>query len=105
MKDAASGGSGTPGLASPLGDGARTGAAPDRGPPAPGPPGERIRVQMARPAARNSVSTAEPALATCQRPAWAEPSPASAAPHAVQNLAPATAFVPHPAQNRTDIGD
>src|SRR2546430_3003489 len=109
MKDTTSAGSGTLALASPPGEGAPARAAAGRAAPAPGPgrgeAGERIWVQMARPAARKTASTTEPALVTCQRlAAEAEPSPASAAPHSVQNLAPASAFVPHWAQKRTDIG-
>src|SRR5881296_2079647 len=109
MKDTASAGSGILTLASAPEEGAPAGAAPGRAAPAPGPgrgpAGERIRVQTVRPAARNSVSTAEPAVVSCQRLA-AEPEawPANGAPHSVQNLAPATAFVPHWAQKRTDIG-
>src|SRR6266849_7685056 len=110
MKDTASAGSGILTLASPPEEGAPAGAAPGRAAPAPGPgrgpAGERIRVQTVRPAARNSVSTAEPAVVSCQRlAAEAEAWPANGAPHSVQNLAPATAFVPHWAQKRTDIGD
>src|SRR5213593_620352 len=109
MKDVTSAGSGILALASPPEEGAAARAAPGRAAPAPGPGrsevGDRIWVQMARPAARNTVSTAEPAVVTCQRLGpEAGPSPASAAPHAVQNLAPASAFVPHWAQKRTDIG-
>src|SRR5207247_2603372 len=69
MKDTTSAGSGILALVPPPADDALGGAAPGRTGPAPGPPGERIRVQMARPAARNPVSTAEPAAVTCQRPA------------------------------------
>src|SRR5438046_1956715 len=110
MKDTASAGSGILTLASPPEEGAPAGAAPGRAAPAPGPgrgpAGERIRVHTVRPAARNSVSTAEPAVVSCQRlAAEAEAWPANGAPHSVQNLAPATAFVPHWAQKRTDIGD
>src|SRR5438876_8420337 len=111
MKDTTSAGSGTLALASPPGEGAPARAAAGRAAPAPAPgpgrgeAGERIWVQMARPAARKTASTAEPAVVTCERlAAEAEPSPASAAPHSVQNLAPASAFVPHWAQKRTDIG-
>src|SRR5438876_2451261 len=109
MKDTASAGSGILTLASPPEEGAPAGAAPGRAAPAPGPgrgpAGARIRVQTVRPAARNSVSTAEPAVVSCQRlAAEADAWPANGAPHAVQNLAPATAFVPHWAQKRTDIG-
>src|SRR5206468_1563447 len=71
MKDTASAGSGILTLASPPEEGAPAGAAPGRAAPAPGPgrgaAGERIRVQTVRPAARNSVSTAEPAVVSCQR--------------------------------------
>src|SRR5439155_1774552 len=106
MKDTTSAGSGILALVPPPADDAPGGAAPGRTGPAPGPPGERIRVQMARPAARNPVSTAEAAAVTCQRrAAEAAPPPGSAAPHSVQNLAAASAFVPHWAQKRTDIGD
>src|SRR5207245_492764 len=109
MKDTASAGSGILTLASAPEEGAAAGAAPGRAAPAPGPgrepAGERIRVQTVRPAARNSVSTAEPAVVSCQRlAAEADAWPANGAPHSVQNLAPATAFVPHWAQKRTDIG-
>src|SRR5436190_5774058 len=109
MKDTTSAGSGVRALASPPEDGAPARAAAGRAVPAPGPgrggAGERIWVQMASPAARKTVSTAAPVVVTCQRrAAEAEPSPASAAPHSVQNLAPASAFVPHWAQKRTDIG-
>src|SRR6266699_1705725 len=108
MKDTASAGSGILTLASAPEEGAPAGAAPGRAAPAPGPgrgaAGEMIRVQTVRPAARNSVSTAEPAVVSCQRlAAEAEAWPANGAPHSVQNLAPATAFVPHWAQKRTDI--
>src|SRR2546430_4677217 len=109
MKDTTSAGSGVGALASPPEDGAPARAAAGRAVPAPGPgrggAGERIWVQMASPAARKTVSTAAPVVVTCQRrAAEAEPSPASAAPHSVQNLAPASAFVPPWAQKRTDIG-
>src|SRR5437867_6088158 len=71
MKDTTSAGSGTLALASPPGEGAPARAAAGRAAPAPGPgrgeAGERIWVQMARPAARKTASTAEPALVTCQR--------------------------------------
>src|SRR5438093_12215451 len=110
MKDTASAGSGILTVASPPEDGAAAGAAPGLAAPAPGPgrgaAGDRIRVQTVRPAARNTVSTAEPAVVSCQRlAAEVEASAASGAPHSVQNLAPATAFEPHWAQKRTGIGD
>src|SRR2546425_7000885 len=99
MKDTASAGSGILTLASPPEEGAPAGAAPGRAAPAPGPgrgpAGERIRVQTVRPAARNSVSTAEPAAVSCQRlAAEAEPLPAKRGPPPGQDFAPATALLP-----------
>src|SRR2546427_13076021 len=70
-KATAAAGGGILTLASPPEEGAPAGAAPGRAAPAPGPgrgpAGERIRVHTVRPAARNSVSTAEPAVVSCQR--------------------------------------
>src|SRR2546425_7257074 len=85
MKDTASAGSGILTLASPPEEGAPAGAVPGRAAPAPGPgrgpAGERIRGQTVRPAARNSVSTAEPAAVSCQRlPAGAAAWPGDGAP-------------------------
>src|SRR3989475_5132601 len=100
MKDTASAGSGILTLASAPEEGAPAGAAPGRAAPAPGPrrgpAGARIRVQTVRPAARNSVSTAEPAGVSCQRlAAEAHALPANSAPHSLHNLAPTPAPVPH----------
>src|SRR2546422_10107360 len=99
MKDTASAGSGILTLASAPEEGAPAGAAPGRAAPAPGPgrgpAGARIRVQTVRPAARNSVSTAEPAVVSCQRlAAGADPRPADRAAPPPQKLAPAAARRP-----------
>src|SRR2546427_9888402 len=100
MKDTASAGSGILTLASAPEEGAPAGAAPGRAAPAPGPgrgaAGEMIRVQTVRPAARNSVSTAEPAGGSCPRPpAGGRAPPAGGAPPPPANLAPATGRAPH----------
>src|SRR3989442_12010817 len=102
MRAPAPGGRGILPLPSAPEEGAPAGAAPGRAAPAPGPgrgpAGERIRGQTGRPPARNSVSTAEPAVVSCQ-PLAAEGGPwaADGAPPPRQNLAPAPGLLPPPA--------
>src|SRR3989454_9149928 len=105
MKDTASAGSGILTLASAPEEGAPAGAAPGRAAPAPGPgrgpAGERIRGQTVRPAARNSVSTAEPAVVSCQRlAAGAGGRAADGAAPPRQQLWPGPGLRPPPAHKR-----